>query len=144
MGFGSDEVAIAAQRLADTLQDRLLARLAERGWPPLSRSRAAVLRCIDAGVVRPADIARELEVTRQTIQGLLDRLERDGLVERHADTHDRRAQIVEVSARGAALLAGARVLARAVETEVLGTDAPQLRTVLAVASERIRTDAPDR
>ena len=39
----------------------------------------------------PSDIAEHLGVTRATITGLLDGLERDGFVERHQDSQDRRA-----------------------------------------------------
>ena len=39
----------------------------------------------------PSDIADNLGVTRGTITGLLDGLERDDYIERYDDTHDRRA-----------------------------------------------------
>lgn len=44
--------------------------------------------------VRPSDIADNVGVTRATITGLLDNLERDGYIERHQPHHDRRTQIV--------------------------------------------------
>ena len=45
----------------------------------------------------PSEIAEHLGVTRATITGLLDGLERDGYVQRHPDRHDRRALTVHMT-----------------------------------------------
>ena len=49
-------------------------------------------------------LARELYVSFTTVTIMLARLEKAGLVERHADADDRRAKLVRVSVRGRALL----------------------------------------
>lgn len=49
------------------------------------------------------DLSRYLLVSRQNLTGLLNRLERDGLVERLTSEEDRRARTVRLSAQGEAL-----------------------------------------
>jgi MarR family 2-MHQ and catechol resistance regulon transcriptional repressor len=53
------------------------------------------------------ELARSIFVTNTNITGLVDRLERDGLVERRRDPEDRRAQLVVLTAQGRAKLEGA-------------------------------------
>lgn len=47
-----------------------------------------------------SDLARELEVGKVTIGGLIDRLEASGIVERRADAQDRRIRRVFVTQKG--------------------------------------------
>jgi DNA-binding MarR family transcriptional regulator len=48
----------------------------------------------------PASLAEESGVTRATMTGLLDTLEKDGMVVREADTHDRRTLHVRLTDQG--------------------------------------------
>jgi DNA-binding MarR family transcriptional regulator len=48
----------------------------------------------------PAELAEMCGVTRATMTGLVDTLERDGLVKREADTHDRRMMTVHLTTKG--------------------------------------------
>ena len=52
----------------------------------------------------PAELADHTGVTRATITGLVDTLERDGLVERSPNVDDRRMRSVSLTLRGSALL----------------------------------------
>ena len=45
----------------------------------------------------PSEIAEHIGVTRATITGLLDGLERDGFLERRNDSHDRRALTIHMT-----------------------------------------------
>lgn len=54
--------------------------------------------------VSPAELAEKSCVTRATISGLLDTMERDGLVTRTTSASDRRAVEVELTAEGQALV----------------------------------------
>lgn len=45
----------------------------------------------------PADLAEMAGVTRATMTGLVDTLEKDGLVRRESDPHDRRATLVHLT-----------------------------------------------
>jgi len=53
-----------------------------------------------------ASLAEYLVVSRQNLDGVLKRLERDGLVQRVTDTADRRARIVRLTAAGRTYWAG--------------------------------------
>lgn len=48
----------------------------------------------------PAELADEAGVTRATMTGLIDTLEKDGLVTREADAHDRRTLHVRLTEQG--------------------------------------------
>ena len=52
----------------------------------------------------PADLAKKAGVTRATMTGLIDTLEKDGLVVRQADVHDRRTIHLHLTAQGQALV----------------------------------------
>lgn len=52
----------------------------------------------------PAELAGTTGVTRATMTGLIDTLERDGLVKRQPDPDDRRMMFVHLTAEGHALL----------------------------------------
>jgi DNA-binding MarR family transcriptional regulator len=52
----------------------------------------------------PADLAEKAGVTRATITGLVDTLERDGLVTREHDSADRRMMLVHLTHKGHAAL----------------------------------------
>jgi DNA-binding MarR family transcriptional regulator len=58
----------------------------------------------DAGTLGPAELADAAGVSRATMTGLIDTLERDGLVTREPDTVDRRMMLVRLTAKGRALL----------------------------------------
>jgi MarR family transcriptional regulator, negative regulator of the multidrug operon emrRAB len=56
------------------------------------------------GEITPADLAQKTGVTRATISGLLDGLEKDGLVERRPDPQDRRLTRLYLTKGGEQLL----------------------------------------
>jgi DNA-binding MarR family transcriptional regulator len=64
------------------------------------------------GALAMGDLARRVAVTEKTVTGLVDRLERDGLVDRVRDDADRRVIHVALTPRGEAL-------ARRMDAEVL-------------------------
>ena len=55
------------------------------------------------GALTMGDLARRISVTEKTVTGLVDRLERDRVVDRARDDADRRVVRVHLTARGAAL-----------------------------------------
>ncbi|MES9997668.1 MarR family transcriptional regulator [Desulfovibrio aminophilus] len=54
--------------------------------------------------VAPSFLARSIGVTRATMTGFLDGLERTGLLERHGDERDRRRKLVRLTTKGLELL----------------------------------------
>jgi DNA-binding MarR family transcriptional regulator len=111
---------LAAELLAASawFDEALLARLEQAGWPRLSPTRSRVFLAMSRGPVRVSDLAQELDVSRQAVHKLLDGLERDGLVERWTDAHDRRAQRVGLTDRGESLAADAGRILPQLEREL--------------------------
>jgi DNA-binding MarR family transcriptional regulator len=60
----------------------------------------------DSGALTPAELADQAGVTRATMTGLIDTLERDGFVRREPDPHDRRMTPVTLTPAGESLLQG--------------------------------------
>ncbi|MDQ6878220.1 MAG: MarR family transcriptional regulator [Candidatus Dormibacteraeota bacterium] len=91
--------ALAALRVAShgmrTTMDRWLER------HDLSEGRMSVLWRLRAkGSMTLGDLAEALDVSPRNITGLVDHLEKDGLLERFADPEDRRATLVRLAPAG--------------------------------------------
>ena len=73
----------------------------------LNQTRLIILVLLDSsenGSMRSSELAEHAIVSRATITGLLDTLEKDGLVARAPDARDRRASCVTITEKGKALL----------------------------------------
>ena len=82
--------AMAALRIAGKMMHHLQERWAEKHG--LSEGRLGVLfRLYRCGPTPLGDLATDLDSTPRNITGLVDHLERDGLVERVPDPEDRRS-----------------------------------------------------
>jgi DNA-binding MarR family transcriptional regulator len=82
--------ALAALRLAGRSLHHLQERWAETHG--MSEGRMGVMfRLYRGGACALGDLAGELDTTPRNVTGLVDHLERDGLVERIPDTEDRRS-----------------------------------------------------
>lgn len=68
----------------------------------LSEGRFVLLALLDASTygLAPTALAEQAGVTRGTVSGLLDGLEREALIERRADANDRRARRVQLTHKG--------------------------------------------
>lgn len=93
-----------ALSLAAAIDRDCATQLAPHG---LSEGRFIMLFLLESSTqgLAPNELATQAGITRATVTGLLDRLERDGLVERVPDAHDRRALRVELTAKGRQLAA---------------------------------------
>lgn len=116
------------------------ARAVERDWDERLRAIGlphAALIVVDivirTGPTGADTLARTARVQPQTMSRTLERLERDGLVERSPHPADRRRRVVTVTDRGRA----AWETARHIEREVLPDD-PALRSALVGILERDR------
>ena len=77
------------------------------------------------------ELAQSLGYDKTRLIGLLDELERDGLITRERDPTDRRARVVEITAKGRERHAAVAADIRAMEAELLhGLTATQQRTLL--------------
>ncbi len=131
---------------SDWFDTALRARLADRGWPHLSRTRSLVFLHLGRGIARPAALAREIDVSRQAIHKLLDGLEAAGLVARSPDPDDARSQVVSLTGNGRTFVDDASAILRDLEAELadrLGRDAvTSLRRALATDPGPPPTTAP--
>lgn len=121
------------------------ARAVERDWDERLRAIGlphAALIAVDilirTGPTGADTLARTARVQPQTMSRTLERMERDGLVERSPHPEDRRRRIVTVTDRGRT----AWETARHIERDVLPDD-PALRSALTGLLERDRS-ASDR
>ncbi|EHP41822.1 MarR family transcriptional regulator [Cupriavidus basilensis OR16] len=95
----SIQLCFRALSLAATIDRDCAALLAPHG---LTEGRFVLLFLLNAADdgLAPNTLASQAGVTRATITGLLDGLEREALIERHADTTDRRALTIRLTRRG--------------------------------------------
>ena len=108
-GFDTEslEAIVNLQCIAKSLSAVFNARLSIHG---LSEGKLACLLFIffedlqDHHAPSPSDVAEGIGVTRATITGLLDGLERDGYIERRRQSRDRRAVTVHVCDKSRELL----------------------------------------
>ena len=101
----------------------------------------------DFGSISPSELGERLIVTRATVTGLLDSLERRGYVSRSANPADRRGLIVELTPSGRVVVQQLRTIIHRHEKELMSgfTDAElrdyigrlrQIQEVLASVPER--------
>ena len=100
---------------ADWFNEALIAAMVVRGWPLLSRSQSLVFFSIDDEGTRPAELARRLGITRQSMQELLVKFREQDLVTVDVDPHDRRATIVRLAPRAQLLGFDAAMIAHQLE-----------------------------
>ena len=119
---------------SDWFNDALLARLASRGWPSISRSQSQTFAYLAAAEARPAQLAARIGITRQSMHTLLSELEDHELISLRPDPEDRRAKLVSLTTSGRQLLVDAGGLLGELEQELasrIGDEAvAQLRQVL--------------
>ena len=98
------EAFLHSLRTADAVSGREAEFLQQRG---VSQSRFMVLMLLNRASETPstpAELADETNVTRATMTGLVDTLEKDGLVARESSSSDRRTILVRLTEKGRTFL----------------------------------------
>ena len=95
-------------RAVDWFDNGLQNVLASRGFKTLHRTQSMIMVHVASGIESPADIAREMGLTRQNVHHMAKSLIADGLIEQALDTKDPRRSVYRLSdaasdIRGAAL-----------------------------------------
>ena len=98
---------------------QLHADLTARGFDDLGGSDGVVMRVISGRPRTVSELASLLEVTPQGAAQIVDSMERRGYVARRPDPGDRRARLVELSARGQDLIGAARAFHRRFEASLV-------------------------
>lgn len=99
----STELVVNLIRLGSRLEDSVASNLRPADISPAAMNVLMVLRQAKASLC-PSEISARLVRTRGTVTGVLDSLERRGLIARQQDAHDRRMIRIELTAAGRALL----------------------------------------
>ncbi|HYH04891.1 MAG TPA: MarR family transcriptional regulator [Bacillota bacterium] len=89
----------------------------------------------------PRSLAKELDLENSSMTGLVDRLVKQGLVERHPDPNDRRGVLIFLTPRGITAREGIKALVEELDRkiqEVISTeDIKTFRRIMAVISKQI-------
>jgi DNA-binding MarR family transcriptional regulator len=102
-----------------------------------------LLRLADEDGLTQAQLSRRQRVEAPTMCRMVDRLARDGLVERTSDPLDRRATRVSLTAEGRAVVArSARVLEEIDERTFGGLDADERRTLAELLGRVVERVSP--
>jgi DNA-binding MarR family transcriptional regulator len=91
----------------ETVRDRMLEGLHERGFSDLVAAHLDVLQYPGPENQRPSDLARNTRMSKQALNYLLGQMEQLGYLTRRADPDDQRAKRVHLTSRG---LAAARAI----------------------------------
>lgn len=104
-----------------------------------------VLNCLwQNGSCTPKEIAQTLHLENSTISGVLDRMQKRGLIDRVVDPNDRRSVQVVASEEGRAMRDGVLRVIAELNGEVLGGLSPEERAVLLDCLRRIgKVDRPE-
>lgn len=108
-------LAKASQRWNELLQEGF----ADAGFPEVKASYGSVLiPLFEEDGLRMGEIARRSRLSKQTMTTMVRLCERDGLVERRPDPHDRRATRVQLTAKATRFQPRAEDVLAALEREV--------------------------
>ncbi len=108
MMFKSDYLIVPLLAGFEWFDESLQMSLREAGWPHLTRPESMVMMHVQMDVVRPADIARSLRLTRQAVHSTINSLVERGVFELVDDPTDGRIRIVQLTPMGKTMRQDAR------------------------------------
>jgi DNA-binding MarR family transcriptional regulator len=82
------------------MENRILQAVKDAGFDDVTLAQARVFQRIAPGGSRLTDLAEQSQMTKQSVAGLIDELERMRLVKRVRDPNDRRARLIQIDKRG--------------------------------------------
>jgi len=101
----------------ETVHERMLAGLHQRGYDDMIPPYLTVLQYPGPEDMRPSDLATRTRMTKQALNYLLGQMEGLGYLERVQDSADQRFRRVRLTARGRAAGAAMREIVSEVEAE---------------------------
>lgn len=117
--INSDYLIVPLLSGFEWFDESLQMSLREAGWPHLTRPESMVMMHVQMDVVRPADIARSLRLTRQAVHSTINALVERGVFELADDPTDGRIRIVQLTPMGQAMRKDAQKIVEQL-TEELG------------------------
>jgi len=127
---------------ADWFNESLSTAMEAAGWPFLNRSQSLLFVSIDDDGTRPAELARRLGITRQSMQELLRKLRDHDLIAIDVDPADGRATIVRLAPRAHLLGRDAAIISARLEAELARRIGAETVTQLHAALEADWGDPP--
>lgn len=121
----SNYLIVPLLKAFEWFDESLQLSLREAGWPDLTRPESMVMMHVQMGVVRPAEIARSLRLTRQAVHHTIKPLVERGLFELVDDPEDRRIKIVQLTARGETMRGDARRIVTGLTQELTDRIGPK-------------------
>ena len=101
----------------ESVHERLLAGLRERGYTDLGAAHLSVLQWPGPDGLRPSELAAQSRMSKQALNYLLGQLERLGYLERRDDPRDQRFKRIALTERGRRAAQAMRDIVREVEGE---------------------------
>jgi DNA-binding MarR family transcriptional regulator len=90
--------------LAKDFERQALAKCHERGHTQIRPGHSSLFSNLGFGAVRLTELAERAAITQQAMGKLVKEMERVGYVKRHVDDTDKRAKIIQLTARGEQLV----------------------------------------
>jgi DNA-binding MarR family transcriptional regulator len=101
----------------ESVLERLLAGLHERGFTDLGATHLTVLQWPGPDDLRPSELAAQSRMSKQALNYLLGQLEQLGYLTRETDHDDQRSKRIRLTPRGHAATKAIRAIVREVEIE---------------------------
>lgn len=101
----------------ETVRDRMLTGLHERGYTDLIAAHLDVFQYPGPEGLRPIDLAAQTRMSKQALNYLLGQLEQLGYLTREIDEHDQRSRRIHGTPRGFAAGKAIREIVQEVEAE---------------------------
>jgi len=125
-----------------TTESRRLARESAAAHG-LTATQVSVMKLLDAiGDLSLSSLSVRIGANNSTVTGVIDRMERDGLVQRRRSGEDRRVVYIELTSRGRKLASDAKVdpmqLFRALLEDLPSRDAAELERITTKLVARVR------
>jgi DNA-binding MarR family transcriptional regulator len=105
------------RRPFETVRERMLAGLHERGFNDLVAAHLDVLQYPGPESQRPSDLAKRARMSKQALNYLLGQMEQLGYLERRHDAEDQRFKRIHLTQRGQAALRAIREIVLEVEAD---------------------------
>jgi DNA-binding MarR family transcriptional regulator len=99
------------------MEARILQAMSDAGYDDVTLAQARVFQRIAPGGSRLTDLAEQSQMTKQSVAGLVDELERMRYVRRAPDPDDRRARLIQVDKRGRQAAKAAQVAHNEIQAE---------------------------
>jgi DNA-binding MarR family transcriptional regulator len=120
------EMLIGLQSCRDKLITWLINELGKQGFPNVTPSQISFLGTMDCGPNHAANIARNLNISRQAVHKIIGDLDACGWLETKGDPSLKNRKTIHFTAEGERMMAVTRMLFRDLDTMLERTIGPQV------------------